>query len=74
MEWRLRNQAIRCWDAQNTGNAGGYAEEKDIPMKTGGFLQGEFTALTNEAGDVVVEVKEDCQQDRKSITSINISN
>lgn len=59
MKWSLRDETIGCWYTQDTGNAGSYAEEEDVPMETSGLLQGKFTALANEAGDIVVEVEED---------------
>lgn len=74
VEWCLGDEAVWCWNSQEAGNTSGYAEEEDVPMKAGGLLQGELTALANEAGDVMVEVEEDRQQDCKPVTPISIPN
>lgn len=45
MEGSLRNEAVREGNAEEAGNAGCEAEEKDVPVKTGGFAEGKFGAL-----------------------------
>jgi len=54
VEGGLRNQPVGGRETEDPGDAGGDAEEEDIPVKTRGLAEGEFSALSNEGGDVVV--------------------
>jgi hypothetical protein len=51
VEGCLRNEAVGKWNAEDTGDEGGKAEQEDVPMESGGFAQGEFGALRDEGGD-----------------------
>ena len=63
VEWCLRNETVGEGDPEEPGYAGREAEEEDVPVEAGRFAEGEFSALCDERGDVVVEVEEDCEQD-----------
>ncbi|KAJ8105878.1 hypothetical protein OPT61_g9914 [Boeremia exigua] len=45
------------------GDAGGEAQQEDVPVEAGGLAEREFGALCDEAGHVVVEPEEDGEQD-----------
>ena len=55
----LWDQAIGEWDAKEACDAGGEAEEEEVPMETCWFAERELGSLSDEGGDVVVEVEED---------------
>ena len=54
VEGGLWNQSVGRRETEDPGNAGGDAEEKDVPVETRGFAEGEFGALSDEGGDIVV--------------------
>ena len=59
VEGRLGDEAIGEGAAEETRDASRKAKEEDVPVEAGGFAEGEFGALRDERGDVVVEPEED---------------
>jgi hypothetical protein len=45
VEGRLRDKSVGERDSEETGHAGGQAEEEDIPMEPGRLSKGKFRAL-----------------------------
>lgn len=63
MEGGLGDEAVWGGDADEAGDAGCDAEEEDVPVEACGFLEGEFGALGDEGGDIVVKVEEDGEEE-----------
>ena len=45
VEGGLGDEAVGEGNAEETGDAGCETQEEDVPVETGGFLEGEFGAL-----------------------------
>lgn len=54
MEGGLWDESVGGGEAEDAGDAGGDAKEKNVPVETGGFAERKFGTLGNEGGDVVV--------------------
>lgn len=48
MDRRLWDEPVRRRDAEKSSDEGGDAEEEEVPVKSGRFLEGEVGALGNE--------------------------
>ena len=45
MERCLRDQTVGEGDSEEAGDSSGKAKEEEVPVKAGGFSEGEFGAL-----------------------------
>lgn len=48
VEGGLGDESVGEGEAKNAGDAGGDAEEEEVPVETGGFAEWEFAALSDE--------------------------
>lgn len=65
VEGCLGDEAVGERDSEEAGYACCEAQEKDVPVETGGFAEWEFGALGYKGGDCVVSVTVDglrCEQ------------
>lgn len=49
----LRNQAVGHWEAEDAGDKGGAAEEKEVPVEATRLLEGVLSGLGRDATDVL---------------------
>ena len=55
-DWRgkyLRNETVWHWDSRDAGEEGRAAEEKEVPVETTWFLEGELAGLGCETAYVL---------------------
>lgn len=57
VEWGLGDEAVGEGEPEDAGDAGGQAEEEEVPVEAGRFAQGELGSLRDEGGDC----KESCK-------------
>ena len=74
VEWCLRDEAIGSRDPEDTSDAGGEAEEEEVPVEARWLTEWEFGTLGDEGGDVVVEVEEDGEEDGEGDGDEDIAN
>ena len=51
MERCLRDQTVGEGDPEEAGDSSGKAKEEEVPVKAGGFTEGELCSLSYEGGD-----------------------
>ena len=59
VEWRLREQTVSRWDAEDTAKSGGGAEQDNVPGETTGLARAVAVDGANDAANLMIEEEED---------------
>lgn len=59
MQWRLGEQAISRWDAEDAAQSGGGAEQDNVPGETTGLAGAVAVDGADDAAHLVIEEEED---------------